>query len=164
MELKKRKTPMGVAEKQMSEMSAMAELPLQTNKALSSKANISSSQSLNRKEVLHSKRRYWIGRRTQDIIFSSIAILVLWPLVLICALLIVIDSPGASPFFVQERVGRNGKRFRFYNLRSMDLVRRLHEKLKHIRAYFCAIKTTNLHNANFRHLNGVFYGCCQLAQ
>ena len=74
---------------------------------------------LNRDEVLHSKRLYWIGRRTQDIIFSSIAILVLWPLVLICAILIVIDSPGASPFFVQKRVGRDGKLFKLLKLRTM---------------------------------------------
>ena len=69
--------------------------------------------------MLQGKRLYWIGRRTQDILFSFLAILVLWPLVAVCAILIMIDSPGASPFFVQERVGRNGKRFNLLKLRTM---------------------------------------------
>lgn len=111
---------------------------------------------LERNEVLHSKRLYWIGRRTQDIIFSILAILVLWPLVSICAILIVIDSPGASPFFIQERVGRDGKKFKFLNLRCMELVRSLHDKSEHIRDYFCTIQTTNFRSADFRHPNGVF--------
>ena len=69
--------------------------------------------------MLQGKRLYWIGRRTQDILFSFLAILVLWPLVAVCAILIMIDSPGTSPFFVQERVGRNGKRFNLLKLRTM---------------------------------------------
>jgi len=44
---------------------------------------------------------------------------VLWPVMLILALIIVIDSPGAGPFYAQTRVGRNGKEFRFYKFRSM---------------------------------------------
>ena len=32
---------------------------------------------------------------------------------------IIIDSPGASPIFHQDRVGRDGKVFRFYKFRSM---------------------------------------------
>ena len=38
---------------------------------------------------------------------------------LIISLIIVIDSPGASPIYVQERVGKNGKIFKFYKFRSM---------------------------------------------
>lgn len=74
---------------------------------------------LSRDEVLRGKRLYCIGRRAQDILFSVLAILVLWPLVLVCAILIMIDSPGASPFYVQDRVGRDGKIFRFIKLRTM---------------------------------------------
>ena len=73
---------------------------------------------LNREEVLHTNRRYWFVRRAQDIILSACALLVLWPLLLIVAAAIVIDSPG-NPIFVQERVGRDGKTFRFYKFRSM---------------------------------------------
>lgn len=38
---------------------------------------------------------------------------------LIVALIIVIDSPGASPIYVQTRVGKGGKEFKFYKFRSM---------------------------------------------
>ena len=38
---------------------------------------------------------------------------------LIIALIILIDSPGASPIYVQTRVGKNGKMFNFYKFRSM---------------------------------------------
>lgn len=34
-------------------------------------------------------------------------------------MIIIIDSPGASPFYIQDRIGINGKPFRFYKLRSM---------------------------------------------
>ncbi len=36
----------------------------------------------------------------------------------IIALIIVFDSPG-SPFFIQERVGKDGRRFRLYKFRTM---------------------------------------------
>lgn len=68
---------------------------------------------------LRSKRRYWIGRRLQDVLFSGLALLTLWPIMLLMALIIWIDSPGASPIFAQDRVGRSGKVFRFYKFRSM---------------------------------------------
>lgn len=74
---------------------------------------------LDREEVLHNRKHYWILRRAQDILFSGLALLVLWPVMLITALVICIDSPGASPIFAQDRVGRDGKRFRFYKFRSM---------------------------------------------
>lgn len=43
----------------------------------------------------------------------------LWPVIAVFTLIIWIDSSGASPIFAQDRVGRNGKVFRFYKLRSM---------------------------------------------
>lgn len=74
---------------------------------------------LNREEVLRRRKGYWFIRRTQDIIISSLGLLLLWLPMLIVALIIVIDSPGASPIFVQNRVGRDGKLFKFYKFRSM---------------------------------------------
>lgn len=74
---------------------------------------------LNREEVLQNNRRYWFGRRLQDILISLIGVLTLWPLMLVVALVILIDSPGASPIFAQTRIGRDGKPFTFYKFRTM---------------------------------------------
>ena len=74
---------------------------------------------LDRDQVLRLRRNYWAIRRTQDILLSVLAILVLWPVMLLVALAVWIDSPGASPIFAQDRVGRDGKVFRFYKFRSM---------------------------------------------
>lgn len=74
---------------------------------------------IDRKAILHRDRGYWFLRRLQDIILSLLALLVLWPVMLIIAIIIVIDSPGAGPIFSQKRVGRNGKEFKFYKFRSM---------------------------------------------
>ncbi len=74
---------------------------------------------LNRKSVLRQGRKYWILRRAQDIVFSALALLLLWPLMLVVALVIYIDDPHGSPIFAQTRVGRDGKEFKFYKFRSM---------------------------------------------
>ncbi len=74
---------------------------------------------LDREEVLQKKRVYWIVRRVQDIVFSLLAMVVLLPAMLLVALAVVIDSPGASPIYSQLRVGRDGRVFRLLKFRSM---------------------------------------------
>ena len=74
---------------------------------------------LDRDKVLKGKKWYWIGRRLQDILFSLLALTVLAVPMLVIALVIWVDSPGASPIFSQDRVGRDGKIFKFYKFRSM---------------------------------------------
>lgn len=74
---------------------------------------------LDREEVLHRRAKYWTVRRAQDIVLCLLALAVLWPFMLIVAIAIVIDSPHAGPIFTQERVGRDGKIFKFYKFRSM---------------------------------------------
>ena len=87
---------------------------------------------LDRKEVLGSKRLYCTIRRGQDIFFSLLALIVLAIPMLIVALVIWIDSPGASPIFSQDRVGRDGRVFKFYKFRSMvpNAEAKLHEVLE----------------------------------
>ncbi|MBO5870519.1 MAG: sugar transferase [Clostridia bacterium] len=58
-------------------------------------------------------------KRLFDIICSIIGLVILCIPCLIIALIVVIDSPGASPLYVQKRVGKDGKEFRFYKFRSM---------------------------------------------
>ncbi len=79
----------------------------------------SNVQDLNQKKAQDDKKLYRLAKRSQDIIFSLIGMVVLSPLMLICAIVIVIDSPGAGPFFMQDRVGRNGRIFRLIKLRTM---------------------------------------------
>ena len=63
---------------------------------------------IDKKENLRSHRLYWIGRRTQDIILSALALVVLSPVMLLIAVAIMIDDHSAGPIFYQDRVGRNG--------------------------------------------------------
>lgn len=88
---------------------------------------------LDRDEVLQNNKRYWFWRRTQDVVLSLLGLWFLWPLMLIVALVIVIDSPGAGPIFSQTRVGRDGKQFTFYKFRSMhpNAEEKLEELLPH---------------------------------
>ena len=74
---------------------------------------------LERETVLKKGSGYWKIRRFQDVTLSLLALLVLWPFMLLVALIVVIDSPGAGPIFAQTRIGRDGKPFTFYKFRSM---------------------------------------------
>ena len=93
---------------------------------------------LDREAVVHARGDYWRVRRAQDIVLSLIALIVLAVPMLLIALAIVIDSPGAGPIFVQERVGRDGKPFRFYNLRWMEKQYMAHKEIDCIRTIICA--------------------------
>ncbi len=57
-------------------------------------------------------------KRTMDVAISGAALLALSPFMLLIAALIKLDSAGPV-FFVQERVGLNGRRFRMFKFRSM---------------------------------------------
>jgi exopolysaccharide biosynthesis polyprenyl glycosylphosphotransferase len=59
-----------------------------------------------------------ICKRMIDVAVSSIALIVLVPLYLLAALLIKLDSTGPA-VFRQKRVGKKGKEFTLYKLRSM---------------------------------------------
>ena len=88
---------------------------------------------LDRERILQDGKKYWFVRRTQDVVLSVLALAALWPLMLLTAIIIVLDSPGAGPIFVQERVGRDGKLFKFYKFRSMcpNAEAKLEELLKY---------------------------------
>lgn len=74
---------------------------------------------IDKNENLRRHRLYWIGRRTQDIILSALALIVLFPVLLMIAAAIMFDDRSAGPIFVQERIGKDGQPFRFYKFRSM---------------------------------------------
>lgn len=58
-------------------------------------------------------------KRCFDIISSIIGLIVLFVPLVIIGIIVVIDSPGGSPIYVQQRIGKGGKPFKFYKLRSM---------------------------------------------
>jgi exopolysaccharide biosynthesis polyprenyl glycosylphosphotransferase len=61
-----------------------------------------------------------VVKRGMDLVISCAALVMLSPLMLLCALLIKLTSPGPV-FFVQERVGRDGRRFNVIKFRSMPV-------------------------------------------
>ena len=62
---------------------------------------------------------YDFFKRIFDILVAFVLLIVLFVPFLILSLIIVIDSPGASPIYWQDRVGKNGKIFKFFKFRSM---------------------------------------------
>ncbi len=57
-------------------------------------------------------------KRIFDVLFSAVLIIVLLPLGIVVSIWIVLDDFG-SPFFVQQRVGLNGRNFGLLKFRSM---------------------------------------------
>lgn len=64
------------------------------------------------------KKYFWYLKRTLDVLISVIGIILLLPFLPIVALAIKMDSPGTVLYF-QTRVGRHGKSFRVWKLRTM---------------------------------------------
>ncbi len=62
--------------------------------------------------------RWRVIKRTFDIVVSIFAIMLLWPLMLLIALIIKIDSKGPA-LYMHQRVWRNQKPFTFTKFRSM---------------------------------------------
>jgi Undecaprenyl-phosphate glucose phosphotransferase len=61
---------------------------------------------------------YFVAKRTFDIVFAGLALLILSPVMGVVALAVRLTSPGPA-FFRQERVGLNGKLFRMLKFRTM---------------------------------------------
>lgn len=67
----------------------------------------------------HASRSQDGVRRAGDILISLLCLLVLWPVMLVTVILLLVENPGASPVFMQTRVGRNGREFTLFKFRSM---------------------------------------------
>lgn len=59
-----------------------------------------------------------IYQRIMDIVVSLLTLIVGIPLIIIFSILIVLETPGPA-FYTQERLGKDGKVFNLYKLRSM---------------------------------------------
>ena len=62
---------------------------------------------------------YVKNKRVFDIVTSLISIIILFPLFLITYILIKIDSPFDTAFYLGERVSINNSRFKLFKFRSM---------------------------------------------
>ena len=56
-----------------------------------------------------------------DRLVSFIGLLFLWPVLLIVAILVKVKMPGGPAFFVQKRVGLNGKLFKCHKFLTMTV-------------------------------------------
>jgi lipopolysaccharide/colanic/teichoic acid biosynthesis glycosyltransferase len=74
---------------------------------------------INQPRVFPYRKGYQIAKRVMDLVLCLLAMPLVLPLLALCALAIHIDSPGPV-LFVQERIGKGGRRFRMYKFRTMQ--------------------------------------------
>lgn len=56
-----------------------------------------------------------------DRIIALFGLLFLWPILLVVAIMVKVKMPGGSAFFVQKRVGKDGKLFACHKFRTMTV-------------------------------------------
>lgn len=90
----------------------------------------------------HDELRLMI-KRTTDMVLAGAALVLLFPVMLVIALIIRITSPGPA-IFRQERCGLNGRRFMFYKFRSMcQDAEAMRASLEHLSQRQLALKIPN---------------------
>ncbi|UVD79136.1 sugar transferase [Myroides albus] len=62
-----------------------------------------------------------IIKRIFDFLASFFGLLLIWPLLLVVAIMIKVKMPGGPAIFKQKRVGQHGKLFTMYKFRSMTI-------------------------------------------
>ena len=69
--------------------------------------------------TVSTKRPYEkVVKRVLDVVSATLAMVLLWPVMLLLAALVRLDSKGPA-FFVQKRIGKNGQPFNIYKFRTM---------------------------------------------
>jgi lipopolysaccharide/colanic/teichoic acid biosynthesis glycosyltransferase len=77
-------------------------------------------------------RSWHLIKRSFDVAFASMALIVAAPVIALAALAVVAVSPG-RPFFWQERVGKGGRQFKLCKLRTMVVGAHLqHSEMHHL--------------------------------
>ena len=61
------------------------------------------------------------AKRLFDIIASLFGLLIIWPLIIVVAILVKVKMPGGPAFFCQKRVGKGGKLFTCHKFRTMTV-------------------------------------------
>jgi lipopolysaccharide/colanic/teichoic acid biosynthesis glycosyltransferase len=73
----------------------------------------------NQSRVIPYQRGYQIAKRVIEVVVCLLCLPLLLLLIGLCALLITIDSPGPV-LFIQEHIGKGGRPFRMYKIRTMQ--------------------------------------------
>lgn len=68
--------------------------------------------------LVNGSAMYAIAKRAFDLVVGSVVVVMLIPILPLIAIMIKLDSRGPV-FFKQDRVGKDGKIFKFYKFRSM---------------------------------------------
>lgn len=74
---------------------------------------------INPGERLLKGRAYRLAKRITDLTLITLALPILLPIFLVCAILIKLDSPEGPVCFTQDRTGKGGRRFKMYKFRTM---------------------------------------------
>ncbi len=84
-------------------------------------------------EELNAKKMTFFLKRFIDVIGSLIGLVVSAIIIFFVAIVMKIDEPKGPVFFSQTRVGKNGKEFKMYKVRSMciDAEEKLAELIRH---------------------------------
>ena len=80
--------------------------------------SLDTNASFNHTSVHNRKSWYSILKRIGDVFFSLLALVLLSPFLIIISILIFMEDRH-NPFYVQDRVGLNGRIFRIYKFRTM---------------------------------------------
>lgn len=94
---------------------------------------MNSEATLEETQYLHIKKYIYLGvKRLFDIVLSLIGCIFLLPIALIVKISYILNKDYELIFFSQDRIGKNGKTFKFYKFRSMvvDADKVLEELLK----------------------------------
>lgn len=91
-------------------------------------------QLIKQPRVYPNNQKYQITKRIFDIGLCILGSPILIPVMLLCSLAIWLDSPGPI-LFIQDRIGKGGRRFRMYKFRSMRVNHNVSQTQSFMKSY-----------------------------
>jgi len=74
---------------------------------------------VNQPRVCPRRRIYSVLKRVMDMVICITTLPLVIPILGICTILIYLDDPDGSIFFIQERIGKGGRLFKMWKLRTI---------------------------------------------